>query len=123
LKDAGLIRTQITCDICRRDMRWCHRPQCTHHFRSECRRRAYTVCIRYKSICHGSWFQQSRLSLQPVTQSTLPTCTTNDRYTTPYRAATTVPCTLLTHPCRSSPPLTFCAGRHIVVFSGQDPHN
>jgi hypothetical protein len=59
-KETGFIRTHMTCDICRPDMRSCARPQCTHHFRSECRRRAYNVCNRYKPITHRSWFQQSR---------------------------------------------------------------
>jgi hypothetical protein len=66
LKDTGLIRTQMTCNTCGRDMAWCVRPQRTDGYRWECRRRADTVCNRYKLIRRGSWFQHSHLTLQEV---------------------------------------------------------
>jgi hypothetical protein len=66
LKDTGLIRTQMTCETCGRDMRWCVRPQRTDRYRWECRRQGDVPCNRYKSIRHGSCFQQSRLMFQEI---------------------------------------------------------
>jgi hypothetical protein len=66
LKDMGLLRTQVTCNTCGRDMTWCVLPQRNDGFRWGCRRRAVTVCSESKSIKHGSWFQHSNLTFQEV---------------------------------------------------------
>jgi hypothetical protein len=64
LKDAGLIRSKVTCNSCGRDMTWCADPK-RDGFRWRCRRRS-VVCSESKSIKHGSWFQHTNLTFQEI---------------------------------------------------------
>jgi hypothetical protein len=66
LKDTGLIRTQMTCNTCGRDMVWTPHKQRIDRFIWACRRRAATVCNHLKCIKHGSWFQHYHLTFQEV---------------------------------------------------------
>ena len=49
LKDAGLIRSKVTCNACGRDMTWCADPK-RDSFRWRCRRRSVVVCSESKSV-------------------------------------------------------------------------
>ena len=66
LKDVGLFRIKMPCNTCGRDMTWCAEPKTKDGFRLRCRRRAAVVCSETKSIRHGPWLQQSKLTLQEV---------------------------------------------------------
>jgi len=65
LKDAGLIRSKVTCNACGRDMTWCADPK-RDSFRWRCRRRSVVVCSESKSIKHGTWFEHTNLTFQEV---------------------------------------------------------
>jgi len=67
LKDVGLIRGQVQCNICDRDMTWSVDPDRPEGFRWRCRKRvAGARCRGTASIRHGSWFQLSNLTLMEV---------------------------------------------------------
>jgi len=67
VKDAGLIRSKVQCNSCGRDMAWYADPSVIDRFRWRCRRMvAGTRCNGSRSIGHGSWFQQSKLTIQEV---------------------------------------------------------
>ena len=60
LKDVGLIRSKVLCNMCSRDMTWCADPTTKDGFRWRCRRKvAGAKCSQSQSIRHDSWFQQS----------------------------------------------------------------
>jgi len=64
LKELGLIRSKVQCNICERDMTWTVVPHRTDGFRWPCRKSVARVrCRGTASIRHGSWFQLSNLTL------------------------------------------------------------
>jgi hypothetical protein len=67
LKDIGFIRRTMQCQSCKRDMTWSERPDKNDRFIWRCQRRvAGASCNTSVSIRHGSWFQQSKLTLFEV---------------------------------------------------------
>jgi len=67
LKDVGLIRSEVQCNLCGRDMTWHADTSAVDGFRWRCRRMvAGNRCSGSRSIRHGSWFQRSKLTLQEV---------------------------------------------------------
>ena len=66
LKEVGLLRSKMPCNTCGRDLTWCAEPKPKDGFRWRCRRKAALVWSERKSIRHGSWFRQSKLTLQEV---------------------------------------------------------
>ena len=67
LKDVGLLRSKVLCNICDRGMTWSADPNLAEGFSWRYRRRvAGTRCRESASIRHGSWFQLSNLTLQEV---------------------------------------------------------
>ena len=67
LKDVGLLRSKVQCNICGRYMTWSAEPKLSEGFRWRCRRSvAGTRCRVSASIRHGSWFQKCYLTLQEI---------------------------------------------------------
>jgi hypothetical protein len=57
-QDVGLLRSQVQCNTCGRDMRWSADSNLTEGFRGRCQRRVAGIrCNQSVSIKHGSWFQ------------------------------------------------------------------
>jgi len=64
LKDVGLIRSKVQCNIYERDMTWSADPHHAEGFKWRCRKRVAGVrCCGTASIRHGSCFQLSNLTL------------------------------------------------------------
>jgi hypothetical protein len=67
IKDVGLLRSNVSCDTCGRDMGWYADSSTRDGFRWRCIRKvAGAKCSLSKAIRHGSWFQQSNLTFQEV---------------------------------------------------------
>jgi hypothetical protein len=60
-KETDLIRRQMSCNTCGRDMTCFVRPQRKDGFMWRCQSRAVTVRSEFKYIKNGSWFQHSNL--------------------------------------------------------------
>ena len=67
LKDVGLLPAKIMCPTCGHDMSWCADLNRKDGYRYRCRRRtSASGCSVSMSVRHGSWFQQSNLTLAEV---------------------------------------------------------
>jgi hypothetical protein len=67
LQDVGLLRSQMPCNTCGQDMAFTSDSCLREGFRWRCQRRvAGTRCNQSASIKHGSWFQQSNLTLLQI---------------------------------------------------------
>jgi len=67
LKDIGLIRFTMQCNTCGRDMTCCADSSVPEGFRWRFQTRVAGVrCRESTSIKFGSWFQQSKLTLQEI---------------------------------------------------------
>ena len=67
MKDVGLIRRKVKCDICSRDMTWSAYPTRSELFRWRCRKGSRGArCRGTASIKHGSWFQKSYLTFLEI---------------------------------------------------------
>jgi hypothetical protein len=67
LQDVGLLRSQMPCNTCGRDMKWASDSSVREGFRWRCQKRVTgTKCNRSASIKHGSWFQRSNLTLLEI---------------------------------------------------------
>ena len=67
LKDVGLIRSKVQCNICDREVTWFAKPNLPEGFHWRCQRRvAGARCRGSASIRHGSRFQKSNLTLQEI---------------------------------------------------------
>jgi hypothetical protein len=63
LKDVGIIRSEVQCNLCGRNMTWYAEPSVSDGFRWRCRRSVHgTRCSGARSIRHGSWFLTSNLT-------------------------------------------------------------
>ena len=66
-KDGGLIRINMQCNTCGRDMTWSAHPNIPEGFRWRCQRKvAGAKCSESRSIKHGSWFRKSNLTFQEI---------------------------------------------------------
>jgi len=67
LKDIGLLRSKMQCNTSGRDMTWSADSTHSEGFRWWCQRRvAWVRCNQSAPIKVGSWFQQSKLTLQEI---------------------------------------------------------
>ena len=67
LKDVGLILSKVQCNPCGHDMTWYAELSIPDGFRWRCRRRvAGKRCSGSRSIRHGLWSQQSRLTHREI---------------------------------------------------------
>jgi len=67
LKDIGLLRSKVQCNTCCRGMKWSVDSTHSEGFRWRCQRRVAGVkCNQSASIKVGTWFQQSKLTLQEI---------------------------------------------------------
>ena len=67
LKDVGLLRSKVTCNILGCDMTWWAEPKLQDNFIWRCRRRrSASVFCASTSVMYVSWFQQGNLTFQEV---------------------------------------------------------